>query len=371
MAAVINGNKVPLYSQIALAIRQRIRTGVYLPGQALPSLRDLSAEFKVSLRVVQLAVHDLEKTGILATHHGKSVTVMETERCERAAILFGFIQPYTSNLAFDSQVFHYAGQVFNHLDNFLVTRSSEGSAEQEREVARHLLKNGVQGLLLWPIENDPNAKFFADLARQIPVVVVDRLLEKSGLPAVIFDSYENGRAICRHMLKKLRRQRLLAVIDNLKISPYQALMQGLRDEADALGRTADLTVIQLPISETLTKMATGFAAQVEIYAPYIERLLREGGYDALFCPQGEFVDYFIVEPGVLSKFADLRLGILCGTEADPNLAKLQELGVLQWVVDHPQMISQGADLLQQWVLSRQPPKDVAPITVTLKNGRTP
>ena len=366
MASVINGNKIPLYSQVAQAIRQRIRTGVYRPGQPLPSLRDLSAEFKSSLCVVQHAVHDLERHGILATHHGKSVTVAEIGSCAQAAILFGLIQPYAPTLTFDSRVFLYAGLVFNHLDNFLVTRSSEGDAEKERAIARHFLDNGVQGLLLWPIENDPNAKFFAELAREIPVVVVDRLLKDSGLPSVIYDSYNAGRSICRHLLKKLKRKRILALIDNLNISPYQALMQGLHDEAEALGRRTDLTVIQLPISEALVKMTTGFAAQVDIYAPYIERLLKEGDYDALFCPQGDFVNYFIVEPGVYQKIAGLRIGILCGTMAEPNLTKLGEMGVLQWVVDHPRMISQGAELLQQWVLQRQRPKDAAPVKIWLK-----
>ncbi len=346
---------------------QRVRTGIYQAGAPLPSVRAISEEFGVSLNVVQRAVRHLEESGIVSTHHGKGMMVAEAEACRRAAILFGFIQPYTAGLVFESMVFHYAGQVFNNRDNFLVTRSSEGSAEQEREVATHFINNGVKGILLWSIEGNPNAKFFKEVSQRVPVVLVDRLLEGSDLPAVIYDSYESGRSIGRHMLQTLGRKRMLVLMDNIKVSPYHDLIQGFHDEAVSLGKMSDLTIMQLPITRGfLEKITKSFAREVDTYKPYIERLLTEGGYDALFCPQGEFVDYVMIETGLYKNFKNLTLGVMCGTESDPNLTKLAELGVLQWVVDHPRIISQGANLLQQWVLTRKPPQGVIKISVALK-----
>jgi hypothetical protein len=169
------------------------------------------------------------------------------------------------------------------------------------------------------------------------------------------------------MLQTLGRKRMLVLMDNLQVSPFHDLIQGFHDEAVSLGKMADLTIMQLPITKGfLEKITQSFSTEVDAYKTYIERLLTEGRYDALFCPQGEFIDYVMVETGLYRRYENLTLGVMCGTGADPNLTKLAELGVLQWVVDHPKIISQGANLLQQWVLNRKPPQGVIKISVALK-----
>ena len=370
MSSVVPGNKATLSDQVARTLKQRVRTGVYRPGSVLPTVRALSEEFDVSLNVVQRAVRTLEQTGVIATHQGRGMTVVEEDPCRKAAILFGFIQPYSANFTFENQVFHYADRVFNGRHNFLVTRSSNGSAENEREVAEHFYHNGVRGLLLWPIDNDPNVKFFRDLAARIPVALVDRVLEGSDLPAVVHDNYENGRVICRHLMKELGKKRVLVLMDNLDISSYRDLTQGLHDETVALGRMTDLTILQLPLTKFIGKLTTNFSSEVRAYELYAQRLLKEGGYDALFCPQGEFVDYVMVETGLYREFPDLKMGIMCGTIPDPNLTKLSELGVLQWRIDYPAMISRAAELLQQWVLTREAPRKTACLKVELAERQT-
>ena len=161
MPTLVYGNRVPLYRQVAQALRQRVRTGVYAAGQPLPTMRALALEYGVSVYAIQKAIYELEKEQVVVTHHGKGIMVMEEKPCDQAAILFGMIEPYESHMGFESLILRAAEKVFSQRNDFMVTRSSEGNAANERAVAEHFARNGLKGIIVWPVVNDPNGPFFA------------------------------------------------------------------------------------------------------------------------------------------------------------------------------------------------------------------
>ncbi|MET0185045.1 MAG: winged helix-turn-helix domain-containing protein, partial [Achromobacter sp.] len=59
------------YGELAAVLGERIRNGLYLPGDRLPSVRVLSTEHGVSLSTVQQAYRQLEDEG-LAVPRAKS-----------------------------------------------------------------------------------------------------------------------------------------------------------------------------------------------------------------------------------------------------------------------------------------------------------
>ena len=172
MPQVIEGNKVPLYRQVASSMLQRIRTGDYRAGHPLPSIRSISDEFQVSVNVVQRAIRVLEHDGLVSSQHGKQVMVTSVNGSQRAALVFGLIHPYAEGMAFGRDVLHYAARAFSERHNLLITVSSDGIASRERERAEHLLDNGVRGLLVWPVASDDNAAYFESLSSRTPVVLV-------------------------------------------------------------------------------------------------------------------------------------------------------------------------------------------------------
>jgi GntR family transcriptional regulator len=66
-----------MYLQIVEQIRRRIAIGDWAPSQALPSIRQLAVELNVSVITVKRAYFELERDGIIATHHGKGSVVAE------------------------------------------------------------------------------------------------------------------------------------------------------------------------------------------------------------------------------------------------------------------------------------------------------
>jgi DNA-binding LacI/PurR family transcriptional regulator len=366
MPTMIKGNRIPLYHQVAQTLKQRVRTGVYQTGKSLPSVRNLSEEFGVSLNVVQQAVYHLEKDGIVVTHHGKGMTVKEDKPCEHAAIIFGFIHPYLSSMGFYQQVLACVGDAFAERSNFAVVHSSKDDPVREREAAEHLIANGVKGIMVWPTNNDPNGEYFTALSRKVPVVLVDRLLAGAELPTIVHDYETGGQEMCDYLFEKMKKQRILVLVDNLRISGYEEMTQGFHQAANRQGRPTDITIVQLPIQDILSKINTSDFSGVDHYAPYIEKLLTEGGYDAVFCTQDELIEYVMVDTGVMDKFPSVQLATLRGTGANARSRKYRSLGLLDLYMDNTQLVSRAADIIQDWVLSRQPSKQQLRLKMELR-----
>ncbi len=69
--------RVPFRQRIAEGIIEKIRSGVYAPGQILPSRPELATEYGCSVEPVIRAQEDLERAGWIETHQGKGVFVAQ------------------------------------------------------------------------------------------------------------------------------------------------------------------------------------------------------------------------------------------------------------------------------------------------------
>ena len=61
----------PLYQQIVHQIRERIAFAEWVPGEELPSIRQLAADLRVSVITVKRAYLELEREGVIVTQQGK------------------------------------------------------------------------------------------------------------------------------------------------------------------------------------------------------------------------------------------------------------------------------------------------------------
>jgi GntR family transcriptional regulator len=68
---------VPIYLQIADAVRAAMAAGVYRPGESLPSLRTMAVEIHVNPNTVQRAYDELEREGLIYPQRGKGLFVAE------------------------------------------------------------------------------------------------------------------------------------------------------------------------------------------------------------------------------------------------------------------------------------------------------
>ena len=72
-----NTDRRPLYEQIAAQIKTQILTGKIQPGEALPSIRALAKDLKLSVITTKRAYDELEAAGFVYTIAGKGCFVSE------------------------------------------------------------------------------------------------------------------------------------------------------------------------------------------------------------------------------------------------------------------------------------------------------
>ena len=81
MNLIINHTSMePIYEQIVAQIKAEVIEGILTAGEALPSVRALSRELKISALTVKKAYDNLEEEGFTVTVHGKGTYVAATNK---------------------------------------------------------------------------------------------------------------------------------------------------------------------------------------------------------------------------------------------------------------------------------------------------
>lgn len=78
LKSVYARSRVPLYIQVADALRQRIDNGMWRPGQQISTLDALEEEFEVARITVRQAVDLLQSDGLLRSEQGRGTFVAES-----------------------------------------------------------------------------------------------------------------------------------------------------------------------------------------------------------------------------------------------------------------------------------------------------
>ncbi len=83
---ISNSSGTPIYEQIKVQIRDQIVSGSLKGGDALPSMRALAQDLRVSLITTKRAYNDLEEEGFIETVAGKGcfISVQNPEMLREA-----------------------------------------------------------------------------------------------------------------------------------------------------------------------------------------------------------------------------------------------------------------------------------------------
>ncbi len=83
LVAPVSAGRSYLYGDVAFELRRRITEGLYAAHARLPSLSDLTREFKVSAITIRRALHELMYEGLVVGHQGLGIFVTPRQRIHR------------------------------------------------------------------------------------------------------------------------------------------------------------------------------------------------------------------------------------------------------------------------------------------------
>ena len=80
MTHALDPTNLPLHVIISEKLRRQIDSGLFQPGEQLPSEHQLMSEFAVSRITVRRAIANLTHQGLVSSHRGKGVFVKEQRK---------------------------------------------------------------------------------------------------------------------------------------------------------------------------------------------------------------------------------------------------------------------------------------------------
>ena len=305
----------PRHRQVFETILGDIASGLFRPGDRLPTEAELAKTFSASRTTIARAMRDLKSKGLVNRQRGAGTHI--AIRQEKRVALFAPFTQSPSDLGWIGGQIHahlseLAAQRGDHLRLQIVGRTAGNRLEQMMIAARALIDQGVAGVFYYPVELPQDEihfnKMVVDklLAAGLAVICVDRDIvefpNRSKLALVTYDNRRGGYLITDHLIKQGRKR--IAFIGSPFVS--SAASDRLRGYCDALEDNG------LTVNKSFIRPAT----LEDLDESFSQLLMKECKPDAIVCK----MDHYAALVGRHLMGMGLTIGkdiLLAGFDDDP------------------------------------------------------
>jgi DNA-binding LacI/PurR family transcriptional regulator len=232
---------IPVHRQIADRLAAAIDRGDYPPGSRLPSEASLVRELGVSRGTVRHALATLNNRGLTEAVPSRGTFIrrlapakIEFRRRVIGVVVPSVAMPYVpSVLAGIEEALHAHGYS-------MLAGSNGSSREQQAGRVKRIVDEGVSGLIVYPIDYDPDPELFARLsAGGLPIVLIDRHLIGYPFDAVLPDNVGGAFSAVTHLIGQGHRRIAFVSTDNLTTTSVAERLQGYEQALAAAGIADD------------------------------------------------------------------------------------------------------------------------------------
>lgn len=197
------GSPIPLYAQLAQALKDSIRNGDIAFQEKLPSENELVAHCGLSRMTVRSALSSLCSGHYIEKIQGKGAFA-----CYRPPAASGSIDVLL-DISYTYFAAHYIqsiSHVLSQLNYRFIIHDSRDSQQEICSILSRILQNGSSGILLQPSHREePVSPELRELvsriaAQGIPYLMLDHAYEGIPGPRMVFDDYGGGRVAAEHLL---------------------------------------------------------------------------------------------------------------------------------------------------------------------------
>jgi len=210
-------NPLPLYYQVYNSIRERIESGEFSPGSALPPERQLGTEYDVSRITIVKALDRLVTEGLIEKQQGRGTFVLEQNQAESEQkfalgyIPAGLLHPYFYSIQMGMAEVTTRENCELHVI---------GLHETQREDLDTIVENArssVNGLVVYPRPNKKDIALYRRLlAEGIPFVMIDRYYDEIDSDSVVFDGWQASYDLTQLLID--RGHRRIAIISHFEVN---------------------------------------------------------------------------------------------------------------------------------------------------------
>jgi DNA-binding LacI/PurR family transcriptional regulator len=244
---------IPIHRRIADKLATAIERGQYPAGSRLPSEARLVRDLGVSRGTIRQALAALQRRGLTEAvpSRGTFVRGPAPVKTEHRRRVIGVLVPSVA-MPYVPAVMHGIEDELHDHGYSMLAGSNGSSREQQAGRVRRIVDEGVSGLIVYPIDYDPDPGLFARLASGgLPIVLIDRHLIGHAFDAVLADNVGGAFTAVTHLLEQGHRRIAFVSTDNLTTTSVAERLQGYQQALTAAGIPGDpaLRFDRLPVGE--------------------------------------------------------------------------------------------------------------------------
>lgn len=243
--------ELPAYRRISEEIAAGIQSGRYPTGTRLPSEPRLAAEFGVSRGTLRQALASLRQGGYLDSVPGRGTFVRgpKPRIIESRRRVIGLIVPSVTRPALPEVLTAIEDELHRRGYSLLVGTSGN-TREQEVGRIERILGEGVSGLIVLPIDGQPDPILYEHLLNDgFPIVLIDRHIVGLSIDAVLPDNIGGAFVAVSHLVELGHRRIAFISSDNLATTSVFERLQGYQQalRANGIATDPDLVFARLPV----------------------------------------------------------------------------------------------------------------------------
>lgn len=190
--------KETLYNVVYNDIIAKIKSGELKVGDKLPTEMELTEIYGVSRITISHALKDLADLNLIYRIK-RSGTFVNGKLARGTPLLIPVILPYDETLN-DTVKGMRSNAISNNI--FILFYNSKNNIKRERDYLQEILKNNLDGLIVYPCASLENIDLYAEiLSKDIPIVCIDRPIEGLKTPLVTTNNTESMKKIVNTLVE--------------------------------------------------------------------------------------------------------------------------------------------------------------------------
>jgi DNA-binding LacI/PurR family transcriptional regulator len=226
-----NGHKWELLKN---ELSNRIKTGVYAPGEIIPSENSLSTKVGLSRSTVRQAFDELEKEGLVKRIRGKGTFVCKpnflvaAKKQEIRLEVYSLILPEVRRDLYPLLINGFDRGAAQHNHQIMIC-TTDYDMNKQSDIILQIIDKGMSGVAFVPLMNQDTPVYHVRNLHSngIPVVLCHRRIPGMSLPFVGWDYRQAGRLAAKYFISTNHKR--IAYFGNVKYLVTEKQLEGFRE----------------------------------------------------------------------------------------------------------------------------------------------